>query len=96
MLDILSAPSKLSVENFNAVRPLFHIPACLSHETRQPAAKGGQPQCCAKGEKQPHAGLSDEAGRCLMTSGSSRGPQSWFDGSSWIPVLDLMKGMDRD
>lgn len=29
--------------------------------------------------------------RCLMTLGSSRGLQSWFVGSFWIPVLDLMK-----
>lgn len=91
-----NSPSILAIENFNAVLPLFHFPACLSPETEHPAAKGRQLQSCTKGENQLYPGLSDKAGRCLMTLGSSRGLQSWFDGWFWIPLLDIMKRMDRD
>lgn len=40
--------------------------------------------------------LSDKAGRCLVTSGSSEGLQSWFVVYFWIPVLNLTKTVDRD
>lgn len=62
--------------DFNAVLPLFHIPACFSHETGYPAAKGGQLQCYAKTEEQLYPGLSDKARIFLMTLGFSRGLKS--------------------
>lgn len=40
--------------------------------------------------------LTDKAGRCLVTSGSSEGLQSWFVVYFWIPVLNLTKTVDRD
>lgn len=40
--------------------------------------------------------FSGKAKRCLVTSGSSGGLQSWFDVCFWIPVLNLMKRMDKD
>lgn len=40
--------------------------------------------------------FSYKAERCLVTSDSSKGFQSWFDVYFWIPVLNLMKKMDRD
>ena len=37
-----------------------------------------------------------KAGRGLVILCSSRSLQSWFGGSFWIPVADLMKVKDRD
>lgn len=47
-------------------------------------------------QRQKSSHFSDKASRFLVTSGSSEGLQSWFDVYFWVPVLNLMKRMDRD